>query len=109
MLKNKCLYFLAYIKSVVYYCVVRHALQHFLYQNQINFMTIEVGDTVQTVNKPARLFGALRVLSIEGEYALCSYYLLDKDPQGDERPNELITTESKFPLKDLTVLSKGEK
>lgn len=70
-------------------------------------MDIKIGDTVQTTNKSTRLFGALKVISIEGANALCSHYLLDKDPQGDQRPNELIPTEGLFPLKDLTVIKKG--
>lgn len=69
-------------------------------------MIIEIGDTVQTTNKPPKLFGALKVISIEGDNALCSHYLLDKDPQGYERPNELNPTKSLFPLKDLIIIKK---
>lgn len=68
---------------------------------------IKIGDTVQTMNKPTKLFGVLKVISIEGANALCSHYLLDKNSQGDERPSELIPSESLFPLKDLTLIKEG--
>ena len=69
-------------------------------------MNIEIGDTVQTVNKPARLFGALKVIDIVGDNAICVYYLLDKDINGDERPTSMSPTEGSFPLADLTIIQK---
>ena len=69
-------------------------------------MNIEIGDTVQTVNKPTRLFGALKVIDIVGDNAICVYYLLDKDINGDERPTSMSPTEGSFPLADLTIIQK---
>ncbi len=67
---------------------------------------IEIGDTVQQKNRT--VFGGLKVLAIEGENALCSFYVLDKPLDGNERPTALITEEGIFPLKDLTVTRKGK-
>ena len=69
-------------------------------------MNIEIGDTVQTINKPARLFGALKVLDIVGDDAICEYNLLDKDINVNERPTSMSPTESCFPLADLTIIQK---
>ena len=69
-------------------------------------MTIEVGDTVQTSNKPSRLFGALLVIEIVGDNATCAYNLLDKDLQGDERPTSYSPTTGIFPINELTKVRK---
>lgn len=66
-------------------------------------MEIQVGDVIKLKNKPERLFGALKVLEIKSDYAVCTYYLLYKDLIGYERPTALIPTKSSFPLKDLTL------
>ncbi|MGG9971194.1 hypothetical protein ACQ33O_05300 [Ferruginibacter sp. SUN002] len=68
-------------------------------------MKIQIGDAVKSKNKIDRLFGALKVIDIEGDYAICVYYLLDKDLNGDERPTALIPTESSFLLEELTLIS----
>ncbi len=69
-------------------------------------MNIEIGDTVQTINKPARLFGALKVIDIVDKNAICVYYVLNKDINGDERPTSMTPTEGSFPLADLTIIQK---
>lgn len=70
-------------------------------------MEIEIGDTVQLKDKI--VFGGLTVLAIEGDNALCSYYVLDKPLDGPERPEALIPEQSYFPLKDLVITRKGNK
>jgi hypothetical protein len=67
-------------------------------------MEIKIGDRVSPTNKPEFLFGALLVTEIVGENALCSYYVLDKDIKGNERPSVRIETKGWFPLKDLTII-----
>jgi hypothetical protein len=67
---------------------------------------IEIGDTVQL--KKRTVFGGLKVLSIEGENAICSFYVLDKPLDGNARPTSLLTEESIFPLKDLIISRKGK-
>lgn len=71
-------------------------------------MKIQIGDAVKSKNKIDRLFGALKVIDIEGDHAVCIYYLLDKNLDGDERPTALIPTESSFLLEELTLLSTNQ-
>jgi hypothetical protein len=66
-------------------------------------MEIKIGDRVSTANEPEFLLGALLVIEIVGENAICSYQVLDKDPKGDEKPSAVYTNEGLFPLCDLTI------
>ena len=68
-------------------------------------MTIEVGDTVQIKGKI--IFAGLTVLKIEGDQALCSYFIPDNDSKGDERPVNYVTVENYFPLEELTITRKN--
>lgn len=67
-------------------------------------MNIEIGDIVQIKGKT--VFGGLRVLTIEGECATCSYYVLDKPLDGPERPEAFITEQGVFPLEELILWKK---
>jgi hypothetical protein len=69
-------------------------------------MKIEIGDIVQTSNKTPEQFGALIVEEINGDNAICSYQILDKDPNGIDRPTTVNTTKGVFPLKDLVIIRK---
>jgi len=67
---------------------------------------IKVGDIVYAKNKPKNQFGALQVIEINSENAICSLYLLDKDPSGYERPTKVIPTFETFSIKDLELVEK---
>ena len=68
-------------------------------------MEIEVGDTVQLKDKT--VFAGLTVVSIDGENAICKFYVPNKPLDGSERPSALIQEEGVFPLKDLILSRKG--
>jgi hypothetical protein len=67
-------------------------------------MDIEIGDIVQIKGKT--VFGGLRVLAVEGKYAICSYYVLDKPLDGLERPKAFISEQGVFPLDELVIWKK---
>jgi hypothetical protein len=74
---------------------------------KIKIMNIEIGDIVQLNENGKLKLAWLEVLELHGDNALCLYRVLDKDPNGDERPTALIPTEGLFPLSSLSIMRKN--
>ncbi len=68
-------------------------------------MEIEVGDIVQLKDKT--VFAGLTVVAIEGENAICKFYVPNEPLDGAKRPSALVQEEGVFPLEDLIISRKG--
>jgi len=70
-------------------------------ENNSQTPTIAPGDIVQWTREKG--YSWMTVEAIEGDQAICTYRVLDRTLDGDERPTALIPKQAYFPIHELLV------